>query len=255
VLAVEYPGYGVYKSESPDAETIKLDSELVLQFLIRHLKYDIKDVILMGRSMGSGPTCALAAENAGLQALVLLSPYTSLKQAVKSYLGTLASLLVRERFENIEVIKRVKCPTLIIHGQADRLLVETHAIQLHENCGGPSKLIMPATMTHNDFEVQSDLIEPLKQFFSESNVLPSLGIGNIQKLKRKFTIPPDSIRKQATPAENERLDRLLKQLELKRGKCATPRFTKQAKKTKQETEVSIINNPLVLIQDASNQVE
>ena len=30
VIAVEYPGYGVYKSESPDAEAIKLDSELVI---------------------------------------------------------------------------------------------------------------------------------------------------------------------------------------------------------------------------------
>jgi pimeloyl-ACP methyl ester carboxylesterase len=30
VLAVEYPGYGIYKSESPDAEAIKLDSELVV---------------------------------------------------------------------------------------------------------------------------------------------------------------------------------------------------------------------------------
>lgn len=153
VLAVEYPGYGIYRSESPDAETIKLDSELVLQFLVRQLNYDLKDVILMGRSMGSGPTCALAADNPGIQALILISPYSSLKQAVRTLLGSLASMLVRERFENIEVIKRVRCPTLIIHGQADTLLTESHAISLHENCGGPSKLIMPANMTHNDFEI------------------------------------------------------------------------------------------------------
>lgn len=132
VLAVEFPGYGVYKTEPSDADIVKLDSELVLQFLVRHLKYDLKDIILMGRSMGSGPSCALAADNPGVQALVLLSPYTSLKQAVKSILGTLASLIVRERFENHEVIKNVRCPTLIIHGQADTLLHESHAIQLHD---------------------------------------------------------------------------------------------------------------------------
>jgi pimeloyl-ACP methyl ester carboxylesterase len=128
VLAVEYPGYGVYKTEEPDADTIRLDSELVLQFLVRNLRYDVKDIILMGRSMGSGPCCALAAENPGVQALVLMSPYTSLKHAVKTLLGTLASLLVRERFENLESIKKVRCPTLIIHGQADTLLHESHAI-------------------------------------------------------------------------------------------------------------------------------
>ena len=30
VLAVEYPGFGVYKTEHSDADTVKLDSELVL---------------------------------------------------------------------------------------------------------------------------------------------------------------------------------------------------------------------------------
>jgi abhydrolase domain-containing protein 17 len=70
-------------------------------------------------------------------------------------------MLVRERFENIEVIKKVRCPTLIIHGQADAVIHESHAIRLHENCGGPSKLIMPANMTHNDFEMQQDLIKPI----------------------------------------------------------------------------------------------
>jgi len=119
-------------------------------------------------------------------------------------------MLVRERFENIEVIKKVRCPTLIIHGQSDTLLHESHAISLHENCGGPSKLIMPANMTHNDFEIQSDLIEPLKQFFLESNVVPSLNVGKILKLKRKFTIPPPVVRQAASKSDNGQLDRIIK---------------------------------------------
>ena len=81
--------------------------------------------------MGSGPTCALAVEYPSVSALVLLSPYTSLKQAVKTLLGTLASLIVRERFENHRLIERVRCPTLIIHGQADSIIPESHAIELH----------------------------------------------------------------------------------------------------------------------------
>ena len=169
----------------------------------------------MGRSMGSGPTCALAADYP-VQALILLSPYTSLKQAVKTLLGSFFSMLVRERFENIEVIKKVRCPTLIIHGQADTVIHESHAIRLHENCGGPSKLIMPATMTHNDFEIQTDLIKPIQQFFAESNVVPSLGMGTILKLKRSFTIPPVSIRNLATKKDLEQLDKMIKQLEMKR---------------------------------------
>ena len=64
----------------------------------------MKDIVLVGRSMGSGPACALAVEYLNISSLILLSPYTSLKLAVKSYLGSIASMLVRERFENIKEI-------------------------------------------------------------------------------------------------------------------------------------------------------
>ena len=55
--------------------------------------------------MGSGPACALAVQYPLVSSLILLSPYTSLKQAVKTLLGTLASLIVRERFENVKLIE------------------------------------------------------------------------------------------------------------------------------------------------------
>lgn len=37
-------------------------------------------------------------------ALLLISPFTSLKAVVKHMVGNLASLLVKERFENINII-------------------------------------------------------------------------------------------------------------------------------------------------------
>ena len=82
----------------------------------------MKDIVLMGRSMGSGPACALAVEYTNISSLILLSPYTSLRMAVKSYLGTIASMLVRERFENLKIIESVRCPTLLIHGQKDNVI-------------------------------------------------------------------------------------------------------------------------------------
>ena len=61
ILAMEYPGYGIYKTEEPDADTIVINAHLVLQYLTQVLKYDLSDIILVGRSMGSGPACKLAA--------------------------------------------------------------------------------------------------------------------------------------------------------------------------------------------------
>jgi pimeloyl-ACP methyl ester carboxylesterase len=67
--------------------------------------------------MGSGPAVKLAAHYGDkIPALILISPFTTLKNAVKSLFGSITSYLVRERFENIDTIQNVKCPTLIIHG-------------------------------------------------------------------------------------------------------------------------------------------
>jgi fermentation-respiration switch protein FrsA (DUF1100 family) len=111
--------------------------------------------------MGSGPACALASKNKSIAGLVLLSPYTSLKEATRTYLGSIAALLVRERFDNLTAIREVRCPTLLIHGQQDNIIPESHAIELHRNCGGPSKLIMPKLMTHNEYNVLLDLVKPI----------------------------------------------------------------------------------------------
>ena len=55
------------------------NAHIVMQYLIHVQNYSEKDIILIGRSMGSGPACALAVKYPSISSLVLLSPYTSLK--------------------------------------------------------------------------------------------------------------------------------------------------------------------------------
>lgn len=126
MLSVEYPGYGIYRNEVSDSETISYNAEIVFDYVVQSLKFDPKDVVLFGRSMGSGPATFLA-ELTKPAALILLSPYTSLRDCVKSLLGTLPSLIVKERFKNLDVIRKVTCPTLIVHGQSDTLIPFSHA--------------------------------------------------------------------------------------------------------------------------------
>jgi hypothetical protein len=41
------------------------------------------------------------------------------------------------------------------------MIPDTHAIELHTKCNGPSKLVMPEQMSHNDFDVYNDLVKPM----------------------------------------------------------------------------------------------
>ena len=79
VLAVEYPGYGVYLDETKTSEEkILRDAEIVYKFVQDEGGLRQKDIFLMGRSLGSGPAIHLAA-NYNPGCLCLISPYTSIK--------------------------------------------------------------------------------------------------------------------------------------------------------------------------------
>lgn len=119
-----------------------------------------KDVLLFGRSMGSGPASYLASQYRP-GTLILMSPYTSIRNVVKSKVGQLLSKLVAEHFDNLKLMPLVKCPTFIVHGQKDGLIPYEHAQELHDKCSGQSFLVLPLEMTHNDFDFYSDLIRPL----------------------------------------------------------------------------------------------
>ena len=74
---MEYPGYGLYKDSSPNADLILNDAEYVYNYLNKRLGYDEKNIIIFGRSIGSGPSTYLASKYKP-GCLVLMSPFTSL---------------------------------------------------------------------------------------------------------------------------------------------------------------------------------
>jgi pimeloyl-ACP methyl ester carboxylesterase len=70
VLAVEYPGYGIYEGET-SAETIIEDAEIVFDFLTQELGIKSENIFVFGRSIGSGPATHLAANrNPGMLILI-----------------------------------------------------------------------------------------------------------------------------------------------------------------------------------------
>lgn len=57
---MEYPGYGIYPGK-PTAEGILEDALSVWEYLTKNMCIDAKDIILFGRSLGTGPATELAA--------------------------------------------------------------------------------------------------------------------------------------------------------------------------------------------------
>lgn len=94
IVLVEYPGYGIYEGHEvsniiyvqPSAETITEDAESVMNYLLMKRRIGREDIVVMGRSMGTGPACYLAAKSMP-RALILMSPFTSLRGVAENFVG------------------------------------------------------------------------------------------------------------------------------------------------------------------------
>ena len=130
VLIVEYPGYSVYQSESTSEQGIIDDADKVYDFITHGLFVQPARIFIAGRSIGTGPATYLASKHK-VAGLFLISPFTNIKEVVKDYAGSIIEYLVKERFNNIERIVKVKSPVLLIHGKDDELVKVSHSDRLY----------------------------------------------------------------------------------------------------------------------------
>ena len=110
-LVVEYPMYGINKDGYASEETLNKVAESVYKFVVDELRVPSNRIVLIGRSIGTGPTCTLAsnleARNKKPAAVILHAPYTSLRDAAYDILGCF-SFLFLNRWENWKKLCKVK---------------------------------------------------------------------------------------------------------------------------------------------------
>lgn len=99
---------------------IEEDADYVLDFVTKHLGFQMKNILLLGRSLGTGPATYLASKNK-VGALILISAFTSIRGVVSEFAG-IFKYIVKERFDNLGNIKKVTSPTFLLHGKSDRLI-------------------------------------------------------------------------------------------------------------------------------------
>ena len=140
-----------------------------MEYLTKSVGVRQEDIILFGRSMGTGPATHLSAEY-NAYSLLLMSPYTSIKDVSRSLFGRFSFMitpLVYERFRNIDTIKNSRCPVFFLHGMKDKLIPHSHSLELNNHCPSVSFMQLPKDMDHNVFDFDEDLIKPFKQFLKK----------------------------------------------------------------------------------------
>lgn len=170
VAAVEYPGYGVCRG-SPSEDSLNRAVLEAMAVLETELGYPASNIVLYGRSIGSGPASAAAAvykcDQRDIGGLILQSPFTSIRAVVRSIAGDLLASLIAERFDNAQRISQYYGPLLIIHGTQDKLIPHQQGRRLHELCPAEPELkwiSLAEGADHNHFDIHEQVERPIHGF-------------------------------------------------------------------------------------------
>jgi len=158
VVGYDYSGYG-YSTSSlglPIVQTTEAfcyqNIEAVYNYLIDVEKKDPKTIILMGRSLGTGPSCELASKKV-VGGVILQSPLLS---AIRVVLKTPFTLPI-DIFANTDKVRNIKVPIFIVHGLLDQVISVEHGKELYRliHTSNPKYAWEPWWISdagHNDIE-------------------------------------------------------------------------------------------------------
>ena len=160
VASVDYPGYGL-SDGSPDEKGCYRNVHRLYDWLVETRGFKPEDIIVDGFSIGTGPATELASTKP-VGGLILEAAFLSAPRAV-----TRVRLLPIDPFPNLKRIADVKCPLLMIHGTADRVVPYSQGKALYELANEPKRFESIKGGDHN-------------------TLVKDIGLGSYLKLIKEF---------------------------------------------------------------------
>lgn len=162
VFAYDYRGYGTSQGK-PSEQNAYQDIAAAYQYLTTTLGISPSQIILYGRSLGSGTSVEIASREP-IAGLILESPFTSIFRVI-----TRIEIVPFDRFDNLRKIAKVRCPVLFLHGTQDRLIPLHHSETLMRQVRSPKRLVPIPGADHNDLlEIASTQYDQAIQTFIQS---------------------------------------------------------------------------------------
>jgi len=153
VLMFDYRGYGASEGRPREA-AFYADAELAYDWLRE--RHPHKRVIVSGWFVGSAVAIHLA-QTRPVEAAILYSPPTNMMDVV-SHVFPKDEIIIEEgmpfRFDNLERIRKLRCPILIVHGMEDPVVPHKMSRDLEVAVRSPLTRIDVPQAGHNDLFVK-----------------------------------------------------------------------------------------------------
>ncbi len=127
LFMLDYRGYG--KSTGRIESEDQLHADVRAAWLHLAPQYPSVPIVLYGRSLGTGLATRLARE-VEAELLMLVSPYTSLRELAGEYFPWIPTRLLRYPMPTENWLPEVRMPVFVVHGEADEIIPLEHAERL-----------------------------------------------------------------------------------------------------------------------------
>jgi fermentation-respiration switch protein FrsA (DUF1100 family) len=161
--------------DDPSEDHCYADIDAAYNFLRKDLSLPPQNIVLYGRSLGSGPSCYLASGTASTSrepdgpvgGVILHAPFLSVYRIVVDTGCTMFG----DKFPNIDFAPMIKSPVVVVHGTSDQIVPFYHSEKLFEalppDCR--AKPLYIEGMGHNNVHsvVRPMFIERLVEYLDE----------------------------------------------------------------------------------------
>jgi pimeloyl-ACP methyl ester carboxylesterase len=163
VLVTNYRGYGASQGK-PSQAALYQDALAIYDYAVQHTGIRPEDIIVMGRSLGSGVATYLAAHRP-VRAAVLITPFDSISAVAQYHYRFLpVGILLRHPFPSDTFAPKITAPVLIVAGELDQVIAARHAERLFAAWAGEKKIHVLSGAGHNDIDQHPDYYRLVNEF-------------------------------------------------------------------------------------------
>ncbi len=150
VFSYDYNGYGTSEGK-PTTKNAYRNADAALKYLVEHERVPLEHIIVHGRSVGGGPAVYLAYKY-NVAGLIVESSFVTAFRVI-----TQVPIFPFDKFRNIDLIDKVNCPVLVIHGKNDNTIPFWHGRKLFQKAKEPKINCWLDDANHNYISAEADI--------------------------------------------------------------------------------------------------
>jgi pimeloyl-ACP methyl ester carboxylesterase len=159
ICLFDYAGYGLHSCKFSSEYNCNLDVLTVYNYLNNHLK--LKNIIICGYSIGTGPACYLAHYLSCRNIFTKLILISSFKSIAKTSCNI---PIPGDFFKNYLLAPNITCPTLFIHGCQDKVTDYHSALELSKEFPMLYNFVTIHGCGHHKIQLHKTYIEAINNF-------------------------------------------------------------------------------------------